>query len=447
MNYSWKNVIVSGMGVFTDGYNLYSISLASYFIVLSLSLTKLELGVMIAGSYYGAAVAAIAFGFLADRLGRKKLYGIDVTLAGIGAIAQAFSQNFPELLVSRLILGMGIGADYVLSPIIVAENVPAKSRGKMMVITFAVMWGLGAVLAAFVEQVALMAHLPYDVVWRLVLGFGAVPALSVVVLRRKIYETLMFLSRVKPVKEELRRVERELGQTVKVEKDMLPFAKRLASSMAFIVASAVLWLLYDIYSSTFAIYGPITIAQNLGLSPIAFTYVAQFFAGIPGQLICIALIDRIGRRPLIVTGYAGVSLWLFMYALLLLNPRLFGVSLHNGELVGFGAELGFTFYLLNYLFSAMGPASIIGSAMVTPELVPTKVRGTGQSITVGVDRLAAALNISAFPELVSSLGLGWMVGIFAGIALLSSIITILFIPEMKEKPLEVWESAQNKQGA
>ncbi len=446
MKYGWKNVIVSGMGVFTDGYNLYSISLASYFLALSISLTKLEMGVVIAGSYYGAAAAAIAFGVLADRIGRKRLYGIDVTLMGIGAIAQAFSQNFPEILISRLVLGMGIGADYVLSPIIVAENVPAKSRGKMMVITFAVMWGLGAVLAAFVEQVALMAHLPYDLVWRIVLGFGAVPALSVVVLRRKIYETMMFLSRVRPEEEEIKKLEREVG-TVKVKVDSLPFTKRLASSLAFIVASSILWLLYDIYSSTFAIYGPITIAQNLGLSPITFTYVAQFLAGIPGQLICIALIDRIGRRPLVVVGYAGVSLWLFMYSLLLLSPRTFGVELYHGELIGFGAELGFTFYLLNYLFSAMGPASIIGSAMVTPELVPTKVRGTGQAISVGVDRLAAALNISAFPELVSSLGLGWMVGIYALIALLSSLITLLFIPELKGKPLEVWEEVGNKQGA
>jgi len=69
------------------------------------------------------------------------------------------------------------------------------------------------------------------------------------------------------------------------------------------------------YSSTFAIYGPITIAGNLGLNPIEFTYLAQFLAGLPGQIISIYLVDKIGRKPLIVIGYAGVAFWLFMHTM------------------------------------------------------------------------------------------------------------------------------------
>jgi MFS family permease len=435
-SFGWKNVIVSGMGVFTDGYNLYSISLSSYFILLSIHLTNLTLGLLVAGSYYGAAISALFFGIVADRIGRKRMYGIDVTLMGIGALMQAFSGNFIELFISRLILGMGIGADYVLSPIIVAENSSAKNRGKMMVVTFAVMWGLGAVLAAFVEQVTLMLALPTSLIWRVVLGFGAIPAFSVLLLRRKMYETILFLSRIKPDYKEINRIEKEIKNKIHVNKDTSSFISRLRSSVLLIAMSSILWLLYDVYSSTFAIYGPITIAENLGLTPIMFTYVAQFIAGIPGQLICISLIDKIGRKPLIVVGYSGVAFWLFMYSLLLLDPSLFGVSLVKGELLGFAAELGFSFYLLNYLFSAMGPASIIGSAMVAPELIPTKIRGTGQAINVSIDRLAAALNITAFPTLLLSFGLGAVVGIYASIALISSLITLIFIPETKGKSIE-----------
>jgi len=434
MRLTWRSVLVSGMGVFTDGYNLYSLSLVIYTIANFISLNKVTEGVLVAGSYFGAAISAIIFGAISDFKGRKKMYGIDVTLMTIGAIAQALSQNYAELFLSRLILGMGIGADYVLSPIIVAENVEAKNRGKMMVITFAVLWGLGAVFAAFVDQIASM-FLPASLAWRVALGVGAIPAFSVILARRKLTETLMFLSKVKPLDEEINKLKTDFGVFLGVNLDREKFINRLKASLPFIIVASVLWLLYDIYSSTFAIYGPITIAYNLGLTPITFTYVAQFLAGIPGQLVCIYLIDRIGRKKLITVGYAGVALWLIMYSLLLIDPYLFGFK-PMPTLVGEAAVLGFSFYMLNYFFSAMGPASIIGSAMITPELVYTKVRGTGQAITVAIDRLASATVISAFPSLVSIIGLGGMVGIYAGIALASSLITLFFVPETKEKELD-----------
>jgi len=426
--------LVAGMGVFTDGYNLYSLSLVIYTIAQFISLNKITEGILVAGSYFGAAISALIFGILSDFKGRKRMYGIDVTLMTIGAIAQALSQNYTELFLSRLILGMGIGADYVLSPIIVAENAEAKNRGKLMVITFAFLWGLGAVLAAFVDQISSML-LPSSLVWRVVLGVGAIPALSVIFARRKYTETLMFLSKVKPIDEEIEKLKTDFGVLLEINLDKEKFVNRLMASLPFIIVASVLWLLYDIYSSTFAIYGPITIAQNLGLTPITFTYVAQFFAGIPGQLVCISLIDKIGRKKLIVIGYAGVALWLIMYSLLLIDPYLFGFK-PMPVLVGEAAVLGFSFYMLNYFFSALGPASIIGSAMLTPELVYTKVRGTGQAISVAIDRLASATVISAFPSLVSVIGLGGMVAIYAVIALASSLITLFLVPETKEKELD-----------
>ncbi|AWR96427.1 MFS transporter [Acidianus sulfidivorans JP7] len=440
----WKNVVVSGMGVFTDGYNLYSISLAYYFISSSFHFSNLSLGLIIASSYYGAAITALLFGVLADKIGRKTMYGIDASMMSIGALLQAFSQNIPELFISRLILGAGIGADYVLSPIIVAENSNAKSRGKLMVITFAVMWGLGAVAAAFVEQLTILLHLNPSLIWRIVLGVGAIPAFSVIYLRRKVFETILYVTRVKPKEEEIKGIEKELGKKLSINRDTSSFSHRLKSSAFLIIIASILWLLYDIYSSTFSVYGPIAVAGNLGISPIEFTYIAQFAAGIPGQIICISLIDKVGRKPLIVLGYAGVALWLFMYFLLLSSPSIFGLHFSipknpidaSKALTGTAAMLGFLFYLLNYLFSAIGPASIIGSAMVTPELVPTKVRGTGQAISVSIDRLSAALASTAFPLLLSDYGFPLMVGIYSAIALISSLITLFLIPETKGKELE-----------
>ncbi len=435
----FKSVLTAGMGVFTDGYELYAISLVLYILLHYISMSKLEEGFLIAGSYYGAGLAALIMGYLADRFGRKFIYGLDVLLMTLGILGQTISLNYFELLASRVILGLGIGADYVLSPLIAAENASPKNRGKVMIITFAVLWGLGAVAAAFVEQVLLILHVSQSLIWRIVLLGGAIPAFSVFYLRRKIPETYKFLTRVKPIKHELERLEKEIGNKVIVQVDRTPFRKHLLSSATLIVLASVLWLLYDMYSSTFAIYGPIAIAANLGLSPIEFTYAAQFIAGIPGQIISISLVDRVGRKPLIVIGYAGVFLWLLLYSLLLIRPEVFGISLPPiknpldaaSELTGRAAELGFSFYLLNYLFAAIGPASIIGSAMLTPELVPTKVRGTGQAISVATDRFSTALSLTAFPLLLGKFGLGALLGAFALIALLSSLITMIAIPETK----------------
>lgn len=172
------------------------------------------------------------------------------------------------------------------------------------------------------------------------------------------------------------------------------------------------------------------------MSPIDFVYAAQFLAGIPGQILCIFLIDKIGRTRMITIGYAGVALWLGMYSLLLSRPSIFGLGAVGKSLTGEAALLGFSFYLLNYLFSAMGPASIIGSAMLTPELVPTKIRGRAQSISVSVDRLASALSITSFPLLLSSFGLGALVGVYSLIALGSSLVALKLIPEAKGRSLE-----------
>ncbi|MCQ4407157.1 MAG: MFS transporter, partial [Sulfolobaceae archaeon] len=77
-----------------------------------------------------------------------------------------------------------------------------------------------------------------------------------------------------------------------------------------------------------------------------------------------------------------------------------------------------------------------GSAMVTPEIVPTKVRGTSQAISVAVDRLFTGLVVNGFPSLVSTLGLAAMLGVYSAVALASALVTIYLLPEMKGRELE-----------
>lgn len=433
-----RNVIVSGMGVFSDSYNLYAISLVFFPVVMYLHLSTIESSVLTASSFYGAAAGAMLFGLVADKIGRKPMYGIDLLLIFIGAISQLFVSNFTLLFVARLVLGFGIGGDYVMSPVIMAENSNMKDRGKLMAVSFSIMFSLGATLAALVVQVT-SAFVAPELAWKIVLAFGAVPSLFVIYYRRKIPETYRFTARVKGESVEPADPVFKKGAGERAPKDNVGYLRRLGTSMPLILAGAILWILYDTYSSTFTIYGPITIAANLGLTPVGFTYAAVFLAGIPGTIVSIFLIDRVGRKKLVVLGYAGVFVSLVLFSLLQINPGIFGIpqsSVILGGLTGFAATLGFTFYLFNYFFAASGPATIIGGTIIVPELIPTKVRASGQAINVSIDKIAVGLAITSFPLFLKALGLGYMVLVYAGIAIASSVIMYFIIPETKGKTLE-----------
>lgn len=433
-----RNVIVNGVGVFSDSYNLYAISLVFYSVIQYLSISKYEASVLTASSFFGAAIGAVLFGAIADRIGRKPMYGIDLVLILIGAGAQLFTTNFTFLFIARLILGFGIGGDYVMSPVIMAENSNSRDRGKLMATTFSVMYLFGAALAAFVVQITGLFLAP-DQAWKVVLAFGAVPSLFVIYYRRKIPETYRFNTRVRGEPEKDSSLYPYPEELKGVTMDKVKFKDRLFRSLPVIITGSILWILYDTYSGTFSVYGPITIAANLGLTPVGFTYAAIFLAGLPGTLVSIYLIDRVGRKKLVVYGYAGVFIALVLYSLLLINPHIFGIPQSQdilGTLTGLAAAMGFTFYLFNYFASAVGPATIIGGTIIVPEMLPTKIRASGQSINVFIDRLAVGTFVSSFLVLLNAIGLGYVILIYGAIALSSSVIMYFLLPEAKGKTLE-----------
>ncbi len=433
--FHFKNIIVNGVGVLSDSYNLYAISLVFFSITGYLHASPVDYSVLTASGYIGAAFGAILFGVVADRIGRKPMYGIDLVLIFLGSAAQFFTTSYSFLFIARLIMGFGIGGDYVMSPVIMAENSNTKDRGKLMATTFSIMFLIGAVLAAFVVQVVGTIMSPSEA-WRVELAFGAVPALFVIYYRRKIPETYRFKTRVKGDADSNFSVSVKPEKGLKLQKDNVKYTSRLLSSLPVILAGSILWVLYDAYSSTFTIFGPITIAANLGLTPVGFTYVAVFLAGLPGTILSLFLIDRVGRKKLVIFGYLGVFAALLLYSLLLVFPGIFGIPPSTGALIGIAALLGMIFYMFNYLFSAVGPATIIGGTVIVPELIPTKIRASGQALNVFIDRISAATFISLFPVLLSFFGLGAMILIYALIAVGSSVLMFFALPEAKGRTLE-----------
>ena len=141
-------------------------------------------------------VGALIFGMLGQR-GRKTFYGLDMLVMAIAAIAQMFVPGIWWLVAVRFVLGLGIGGDYVLSPTIMSEHANQKDRGKLLALGFATMSQLGPIVAALLALLLLSGlHVSHDLTWRIVLGAGAIPALSVLYLRRRMPETARYLARL-----------------------------------------------------------------------------------------------------------------------------------------------------------------------------------------------------------------------------------------------------------
>ncbi len=108
----WKIMFISGMGFFTDAYDLFIIGVAMHLIKAEWHTSPLADGLVTSTALLASALGALWFGRIADMLGRKRIYGYEVLVLAVGAIASAFSPNIWWLIGFRIILGIGIGGDY-----------------------------------------------------------------------------------------------------------------------------------------------------------------------------------------------------------------------------------------------------------------------------------------------------------------------------------------------
>jgi MFS family permease len=434
-----KSLLTTGMGVFTDGYDLSSIGIVINAVLASFGLHSKtseynywEAWVS-SSALIGAAIGAIIFGILANK-GRKTFYGIDVALLSIGAVLQAFVSSPLELVLVRGLLGLGVGADYTLSPLIMAEHANAKDRGKIIALGFGLMWGFGATVAAGIYLVLTSLGYSLDTVWRVVLAAGAFPAASVIYLRRKIPETPRYLARIKGDMKAFENVVKQVaGKEVRVNenlKDTNSFSEYFKKQWKIFLAAASLWFLFDLSAYTGILFGPTAIAKGVGINnPAVFQFITEFGFVVPGGLLALATIDRVGRKPMQIIGFVGMAGSLMSFSFF--RPLL-------------PAFLALIVYGMYDFFMQAGPGSISASGMLGVELAPTKVRGTVQSITVAAGRIGAATAGLIVPTIIlPSVGVDGLTLILSLLTFLAAAITYFFIPETKGKPLE--ESSMENQ--
>lgn len=426
-----RAVFTTGMGVFTDGYDLISISVVLPMVLDSFGigkLTGLQSSLLVASALLASAVGAILFGVLSNT-GRKRFYGIDVSLMALAALAQAFTPGIGWLIGARTLLGIGIGADYVLSPMIMAEHSNAKDRGKALTVGFSLMWVLGAITASLLQITLEWLHVPPDLQWRITLGAGVIPAAAVIVLRRRLPETPRYYAHIKHDGEALKSVVAHV--TAAPAAAIVRADTSLGAGMREYFARywrrffmiSLLWFVYDIVIYAGGLFGPSLLGKSVGLTPAQFQLVNSALFSIGGSLVAVMLIDRWGRKPLQAAGFLLMGATLLMYAFTYhpgVSPALWGIALYG----------------LFFFFNQAGPGSISGAGMLGVEMAATRVRGLVQGLSVTAGRLGAALGVFVFPRLFADYGQSFAVGFLAVTALLGAVLTMVGIPESSRVSLE-----------
>jgi MFS family permease len=426
--FHWLTMFTTGMGVFTDGYDLSSIGLVLPLVLATFGVTKLtglQSGLLAGSALVGAAVGALIFGALAQRW-RKKFYGLDVTVMAVMAAAQAFAPDLWSLIGIRFLLGIGIGADYVLSPTIMAEHGNQRDRGKQIGLGFGVMWPTGAAAAALFALLLGALGVEPGLRWRLVLAFGCVPATSVLYLRRKMPETARYLGRLAGNAAGASQVVRHISGTKPATSPLLDRREWRAVFSRHarpIFGAALLWLLFDIVVYSGILFGPSLIAQGLGLAPTTFSLITSFLFVIPGALVGVSLIDRIGRKQLQVWGFVGAAVMLGLFA-----------WLHDQAMAA--PAFGMLLFGLYSLLITAGPSTVAGAGILGVELSPTRIRTIGQSVTVVGGRIGASIAAFLFPLLFGVLGETGVIWLLAGVSVVGAICTMLLIPETAGRSLE-----------
>ncbi|KPV74856.1 uncharacterized protein RHOBADRAFT_53788 [Rhodotorula graminis WP1] len=433
--FSWFHVkacAVAGVGFFTDAYDIFAINLAAGMIgyVYNMQSHKgaltpnQDLGLKIA-TPVGTFIGQLLFGWLADVVGRKKMYGLELMVIIIATVGQAVAGHAPAISIIgvlvfwRFIMGIGIGGDYPLSATITSEFAATRIRGRMMTATFwSQGWGqLGAALVAISSLAAFKTQIMndpvdnarhLDFVWRLIIGLGAVPGGVALYFRLTLPETPRFTMDVeRNIKQAATDVDAFL-QTGAYVQDSTPatvatldvpkaswkdfrnhFGQWKHGKVLF--GTAWSWFALDIAFYGLGLnssiifnaigYGTVTsgTAQYNRYHTLFNNAVGNIIvtcAGlIPGFWAAFALIDSWGRKPLQLTGFIGLTITLCCMG--------FGYDKLKENAVG---AFVFLYCLTNFLQN-YGPNTT--TFVIPGEIFPTRYRSTAHGISAASGKFGA----------------------------------------------------------
>jgi sugar porter (SP) family MFS transporter len=427
--FSWSLIVA--LGGFLFGFDTAVISGVEQHIQKLFDLSPFWHGFTISSALIGTVIGALTSGRPADRFGRKPILFIIAALYVITAIGSAAAGDIASFIIFRFLGGIGVGASSVVAPTYIAEISPAKIRGRMTALfQFNVIFGI---LMAYVSNYLLRTA--GDEPWRWMLGVAGVPSFLYFCLLWLVPESPRFLIKaglVDKAREILKKIE-----IIDIEAEIGEIKASLGKSGEKVVALlspkyfkpisiAFLVAMFNQFSGINAIlyYAP-RIFELSGLSNSDSMF-QSILVGITNGIFTIVgmiLIDRVGRRKLLITGSLGMAVCLGLIA------RYF----YAQAFTGYGLLILLLVYIMFFAFST---GAVIW--VLIAEIFPNRVRGKGQSLGSFTHWFFAALITFLFPvvEKSSGSGVGHAFAFFALMMVVQAITVWKYFPETKGRTLE-----------
>ncbi|MEV0668688.1 MFS transporter [Mycobacterium sp. NPDC050441] len=402
-----KLTLYSSGGPFIDGYAIAIIGFTWATMSTSFNVTTADKGLIAAAVLVGIFVGGGLFGWGTDKVGRHMMYILDLLALAVFSVGCMFATEVWQLILLRFLIGMAIGADYPIATSLLAEYLPAKYRGRMLGATF-VVWAVGATVAPAVAMVC--TRFAGDDAWRWMLASPAVFALVTLVLRLGTPESPRWLISKGRVEEADRSIKQvfgpgygveDLGEPEPAERATLrsvfkpPYLKRTLFVSLFWMCQVI--PLLSIYSFSFDILGEVGITGNGGEVFLAALFVV---GGIPGLF----LVDRIGRKALLIYTFAGIGI-------------IWGIA---GLIPGLPVMIVFTAVCA---FALLSGASNFLEIVYPNELFPTEVRATAVGIGTAASRIGAAVAVYLMPFALDK-GVNWVLLAGAAISFVGLAVTV-----------------------
>lgn len=407
------------------GYDTGIISGAILFIRKDFNLSPGQVGMVVSAVLLGALLGSAFCSKITDRLGRRGSLMIASGLFVLASLGAAMAQSAPDLMFARLFLGIAIGISSLTAPLYLAEVAPAKVRG------FLVSLNQLAVTIGILVAYAINYSLSAEGAWRLMFGLGAIPGVVLGIALIFLPESPRWMvlrgkrEGAKAILDSLRAGENtqaemlEIEQSINHEKTSFSALFTPAVKPALIIAMGLAFFQQATGINTIIYYAPI-IFEQAGFGTASHAILASICIGVTNvifTLISLPLIDRVGRRPLLIIGITG------MFVSLALCGVVFGR--HSIAL----------FCILAYIaFFAISLGPIMW--LMISEVFPLQQRGLGTSLAVCAQWGFNMIVSSTFPSLLHAVGPSRTFWFYAGLCLIGLVFVIKKVPETKGKALE-----------
>ncbi len=424
------------IGGFLFGYDTAVVSGAIGFMEQYFTFTPMQKGFAVACALIGCITGAAGSGTLSDRFGRKKILIVSGFMFAISAVTSAIPVTMIQFVIARIIGGLGVGAASMVAPLYISEVSPAAKRGRLVSLQqLAIV--VGILIVYFINTIIQgRGNEAWNVArgWRWMFASETLPALLYIIMLLSVPESprwlakqgrhseaMDILSRIggrKHAETELAEIEtaieHEGGSIMQLFKPGLGRALIIASLLAIfqqaVGITAVMYYAPEIFKSAGAgTSSAFMQTVMIGAINLVFTFVAM------------AMIDKFGRRVLMMIGSIGTGTFLLVIA------RAFYLESFSGPWV-FIAVLG---YIASFAMS-LGPVVWVYNS----EIFPTRIRGRAMSIATFVLWVASFAVSQTFPMLVDSIGSAWTFVVYASACLATFLFVWLFVPETKGRTLE-----------